>query len=73
MSRNYHCAYCERDFTSDGNDDQPACPTCGQTESVQSLDSLALIKDIRRQWFVVFAVLFLAGAAFALYQWTTGR
>ncbi|MEM7437229.1 MAG: hypothetical protein AAF436_18890 [Myxococcota bacterium] len=70
MAGDYYCALCEREFFLEEGGNRPPCPTCGQTESVQSVDSFALVNDIRRQWFAVFAVLFLAGAAFALYQWT---
>jgi transposase-like protein len=76
MSGEYYCAHCEREFVVEegGKDrgDRPPCPKCGQTESVQSADTFALVGDIRRQWFVVFAILFLAGAGYVLYQWTNG-
>ena len=76
MPGDYYCAHCEREFVVDeGEDggDRPPCPTCAQTESVYSVDTFSLVRDIRRQWIVVFAILFLAGAGFALYQWTTGE
>lgn len=69
MPKEYQCAYCEAAFASDAAGPTPACPTCGQTESVRAVDSAALVGEIRRQWFAVFAVLFAAGAAFAAYQW----
>ena len=72
MSGNNYCVYCEREFVVDeGEDggDRPPCPKCSQTESVQSVDTFGLVRDIRRQWIVVFAILFLAGAGYVLYQW----
>ena len=75
MSGDYYCAHCEHEFVVDeGKDegDRPPCPTCGQTESVHSVDTFSLVRDIRRQWIVVFVILFLAGVGIALYQWTTG-
>ncbi|MEM8606010.1 MAG: hypothetical protein AAGF92_02845 [Myxococcota bacterium] len=69
MAGDYHCAFCETEFHQEDGDDDPNCPTCGQTESVKPVDDFALVSDIRRQWYAVFAVLFVAGAAFAAYQW----
>ena len=76
MSGDYYCAHCEDEFVveeGEGGGDRPPCPKCGQTESVQSVDTSALVRDIRRQWFVVLAVLFLVGAGLVLYQWTSGE
>lgn len=70
MAGDYYCAFCEAQFHDEVGGTDARCPTCGQTESVKSVDNFALVSDIRRQWYVVFAILFVAGAAFALYQWS---
>lgn len=67
--RDYFCAHCELEFVSEESNDGTPCPRCGQTESVRSVDTSALIRDIKRQWFVVFGMLLLAGVGFVLYQW----
>ena len=75
MLGDYYCAHCEREFVVEEREDggeRPPCPKCGQTQSVLPVNTFALGKDIRRQWFVVFAILFLAGAGYVLYQWTNG-
>jgi predicted RNA-binding Zn-ribbon protein involved in translation (DUF1610 family) len=66
----YLCAHCELEFVSEEkSSDGTPCPRCGQTESVRSVDTSALIRDIRRQWYVVFGILLLAAVGFILYQW----
>ena len=69
MAGDLYCAYCESQFHGEDGDARPRCPSCGQTESVKPVDDFALVSDIRRQWYAVFALLFIAGAAFAAYQW----
>ena len=39
-----------------------------RTEAVQPADTSALQSDIWRQWLVVFAVLFIAGIAYMVYE-----
>ena len=50
-----------------------AAPTSSQPPSTPTPDhpddEVDLISDIRRQWYVVFGILFLAGAAYAIYEW----
>ena len=69
MAGDYYCAYCEAQFHEREGGPHARCPTCGQTDSVKPVDDFALVSDIRRQWYAVFAVLVAAGAAFVLYQW----
>lgn len=69
MAGDYHCAFCEAQFHDEDAGAEPRCPTCGQSDSVKVVDNFALVSDIRRQWYGVFAVLFAAGAVFVLYQW----
>lgn len=74
MPGEYYCAHCEHEFVVEEREDgvdRPPCPRCSQTESVRLVDT-GLVMDIRRQWIVVFAVLFIATAGFALYQLTRG-
>ncbi|MDH3201457.1 MAG: hypothetical protein OEM15_11250 [Myxococcales bacterium] len=73
MSGDYYCAHCEYEFVVEDGGDQPMCPKCGQTESVRSVDTFGLVRDIWRQWLVVLAILLLAGVGFVLYQWVRGR
>jgi hypothetical protein len=46
----------------------PRCPKCGRTEAVEPADDSALQSDIWRQWLVVFALLFIAGIAYVLFE-----
>ncbi len=63
----YHCAHCEEEFAIQDAGERPPCPRCGQTESVRRMNP-DLIMEIRRQWFVVFGLLFVAGLAFVAFQ-----
>ncbi len=36
------------------------------------MDTFGLVRTIWRQWLVAFAILFLAGVGFVLYQWILG-
>ena len=69
MTGDYYCAYCEARVAPTGEDSELRCPACGQKESVKPLDDFALVSDIRRQWYVVFALLFAAGIAVDAYEW----
>ncbi len=65
---NYVCADCDREFVPAGSGDDPRCPTCGRTEAVQPAEGSALQSDIWRQWLVVFALLFIAGVAYVVFE-----
>jgi len=67
MPGEYYCAFCEKGFRVEDANDHPACPTCGQTLSVKRTDTEPLIRDIRKQWFVVFALLLLLLLGYAVY------
>ena len=63
----------DSDEPRDGRGSVGAAPTGSQPPSSSTPehpdDEVELISDIRRQWYVVFAILFLAGAAYAIYEW----
>lgn len=64
----YSCADCDLEFTLQSPDDDPRCPHCTRTEAVEPADTSALQSDIWRQWLVVFALLFIAGIAYVVYE-----
>ena len=68
IATRYSCADCEHDFTLQNQGDDPRCPVCSRTEAVEPADSSALQSDIWRQWLVVFALLFIAGIAYVVYE-----
>lgn len=68
VSTSYLCADCDLEFTPQDEGDDPRCPKCGRTEAVEPADTSALQSDIWRQWLVVFALLFLAGIAYVVYE-----
>jgi hypothetical protein len=68
VSSTYVCADCDHEFTLETATDDPRCPKCMRTEAVQPADTSALQSDIWRQWLVVFAVLFIAGIAYMVYE-----
>ena len=67
-SDTYVCADCNLEFTPHAHDDDPRCPQCTRTEAVEPGDTSALQSDIWRQWLVVFALLFIAGIAYMVYE-----
>ncbi len=67
-SDSYVCADCNLEVTPDANDDDPRCPRCTRTEAVEPADTSALQSDIWRQWLIVFALLFIAGIAYMVYE-----
>ena len=68
VSTRYVCADCDQEFTLEDPGDDPRCPRCTRTEAVEPADTSALQSDIWRQWLVVFALLFIAGIAYLLYE-----
>ena len=48
--------------------DDPRCPKCSRTEAVEPADDSALKADSWRQWLVVFALLFIAGIAYVVFE-----
>jgi hypothetical protein len=68
MPDSYVCADCDLEFTPHANDDDPRCPSCTRTEAVEPADTSALQSDIWRQWLIVFALLFIAGIAYMVYE-----
>lgn len=64
----YVCADCTREFTTEDPSDDPRCPQCSRTEAVEPADTASLQSDIWRQWLVVFAILFIAGVAYMVYE-----
>ena len=68
MTTSYVCADCDLEFASEDTDDDPRCPQCTRTEAVGPADATALQSDIWRQWLVVFALLFVAGIAYLVYE-----
>lgn len=64
----YHCADCDEAFAPEESGDDPRCPRCGRTEAVEPADTSALQSDIWRQWLVVFALLFIAGLVYLMYE-----
>ena len=68
MGATYVCADCDHEFTPAKEGDDPRCPKCSRTEAVEPSDTSALQSDIWRQWLVVFALLFLAGVAYLVYE-----
>ena len=68
VSTRYVCADCNQEFTLETPEDDPRCPKCTRTEAVEPADTSALQSDIWRQWLVVFALLFIAGIAYLLYE-----
>jgi len=68
VSASYICADCEHEFVPDEAGDDPRCPKCSRTEAVEPADDSALQSDIWRQWLVVFALLFIAGIAYVVFE-----
>lgn len=68
MSTLYNCADCEHQFSVYEASDDSRCPRCGRTEAVEPADDSPLQSDIWRQWLIVFAVLFIAGIAYLVYE-----
>ena len=68
MSANYICADCDHEFVPEEAGDDPRCPKCSRTEAVEPADDSALQSDIWRQWLVVFALLFIAGIAYMVFE-----
>jgi hypothetical protein len=64
----YVCADCDHEFTPEDEGDDPRCPECKRTEAVEPADASALQSDIWRQWLVVFALLFIAGIFYLVYE-----
>jgi hypothetical protein len=64
----YVCADCDLEFTPEAAGDDPRCPECQRTEAVEPADTSALQSDIWRQWLVVFALLFIAGVFYMVYE-----
>ncbi|MGB5681441.1 MAG: hypothetical protein WBM47_06290 [Polyangiales bacterium] len=68
MSASYICADCDYEFTPEDAGDDPRCPKCTRTEAVEPADASALQSDIWRQWLFVFALLFIAGILYMVYE-----
>jgi hypothetical protein len=68
MSVSYFCADCDDEFVPEEAGDDPRCPTCSRTEAVEPADDSALQSDIWRQWLFVFALLFIAGIAYVVFE-----
>jgi predicted RNA-binding Zn-ribbon protein involved in translation (DUF1610 family) len=68
MAASYICADCNHEFSLEEAGDDPRCPKCGRTEAVEPADTSALQSDIWRQWLVVFALLFIAGIAYVIFE-----
>jgi predicted RNA-binding Zn-ribbon protein involved in translation (DUF1610 family) len=68
MGASYICADCDLEFVAEEEGDDPRCPKCGRTEAVEPSDTSTLQSDIWRQWLVVFALLFIAGIAYVLFE-----
>jgi hypothetical protein len=68
MSVSYFCADCDHEFVPEKAGDDPRCPTCSRTEAVEPADDSALQSDIWRQWLFVFALLFIAGIAYVVFE-----
>jgi len=68
MGERYFCADCEHDFIPTEGGDDPRCPKCARTEAVEPADVSPLQSDIWRQWLFVFALLFVAGIAYVLFE-----
>ncbi|MBW2224986.1 MAG: hypothetical protein JRF54_12370 [Deltaproteobacteria bacterium] len=63
MSANYVCADCDYQFALSEAGDDPRCPKC-----MEPADDSALQSDIWRQWLFVFALLFVAGIAYVVFE-----
>lgn len=68
MSTHYVCADCDYEFTPADAGHDPRCPNCTRTEAVEPADASALQSDIWRQWLVVFALLFIAGILYMVFE-----
>jgi len=68
MESSYFCADCDHTFVPGDEGDDPRCPKCSRTEAVEPADVSALQSDIWRQWLFVFALLFVAGIAYLLFE-----
>jgi hypothetical protein len=68
VATRYVCADCDHEFTLEDGESDPRCPMCSRTEAVEPADTSALQSDIWRQWLVVFALLFIAGIAYMVYE-----
>ena len=68
MTERYICADCDYEFVPESQGDDPRCPSCSRTEAVEPADTSALQSDIWRQWLVVFALLFIAGILYVVYE-----
>lgn len=68
MPSKYVCADCGLEFNPEASGDDPRCPSCTRTEALEPADTSALQHDIWRQWLVVFALLFIAGIVYMVYQ-----
>jgi hypothetical protein len=68
MTATYICADCNREFVLETAGDDPRCPQCSRTEAVEPADGSALQSDIWRQWLAVFALLFIAGVVYVVFE-----
>ena len=68
MANIYVCRDCNQEFMPAQLGDDPRCPRCTRTEAVEPADTSALQSDIWRQWLVVFALLFIAGIAYVIFE-----
>ena len=68
VSTRYFCADCDHEFVPEEAGDDARCPKCSRTEAVEPADHSALQSDIWRQWLVVFALLFIAGIAYMVFE-----
>ena len=68
MSDRYRCADCDLEFVPKYEGNDPRCPSCTRTEAMAPADGSALQSDIWRQWLLVFALLFIAGIAYLVFE-----
>jgi len=68
MSDRYRCADCDLEFVPKYAGNDPRCPSCTRTEAMEPADGSALQSDIWRQWLLVFALLFIAGIAYLVFE-----
>jgi ribosomal protein S27E len=68
MPASYICADCDHEFVPEEAGSDPRCPKCMRTEAVEPAGGSTLQSDIWRQWLFVFALLFIAGIAYVIFE-----
>lgn len=72
MSETLICSRCQHGFIVKDGAGKTSCPKCGRSDAVEETEATELMNEIGRQWLGVFALLFVVGLLYAVFELVKG-